>query len=287
MYLEVAERCGSVMLWKSDDATVWLNPIDAAIISSLPSVINFETKTLLEIGVYRGGGLVRTFLQNNILWDGIGIDPYPGLEHEKVRSFEVLEEANVRSRFELLHDWEVLLARQVVKKASLIHIDGEHSESGAFYDLANTLKIASSSGIMIVDDFMARIFPGVTSVVFKFLDRFDYAALLISPAKIFLCKSELHQEYQEKLQELISKLDLEYSHGFPRGLYGLDYDQPSLINGRTVLIVENQRYTSTFINILGITNKNYSFREVFFQIVRQSLPPFVYAQLRRLFKVAK
>lgn len=46
-----------------DDATAWLNPIDAKIISYLPQVVELQ-EIFLEIGVFRGG-LVRTFLENN------------------------------------------------------------------------------------------------------------------------------------------------------------------------------------------------------------------------------
>jgi len=267
--------------WNNDDATIWLNPRDAAIISLLPKFIDFEIKSLLEIGVFRGG-LIRTFLQNNLEWKAYGIDPYPGMDHEKTRCFEILSAASVSSRFELLKDWEVFLSKR--KKSGLIHIDGEHTERAVLNDLMNTVEVASSSPIIIVDDFFARSFPGVTCAVFRFIFKFDFEALLVSPAKIYLCRSEWHDEYKEKFRQLLSELDLKYSDSFPRGLYGLDYDQPSTIKGRLVFIVENQAYTENFIKTLGISYRPNTSREVLIKIFSQITPPFLYARLRRWFK---
>lgn len=267
--------------WNPDDATIWLNPIDAAIISFLPHFISFKTRNFVEVGVYRGG-LVRTFLQNNSLWSGFGIDPYPGLNQEKVRCFEILEKARVRSRFRLFDNWQNFLDNQALESASVIHIDGEHSESAAFEDLNKSLEMANSSTIIIVDDFMARIFPGVTSAVFKFLDKSDFSALMISPAKIFLCKSEVHQEYQSRIEEVVSELNLTYSYGFPVGTYDLTYEQSSAINGCKVLIVENQKLTKSFVNTLFRKGKSRFLKEKSFRIVQQILPPIIYFGLKRI-----
>jgi hypothetical protein len=271
------------LLWKRDDATVWLNPIDAAIIAKLPSAIDFQTRTFVEVGVYRAG-LVRTFLQNNPMWDCLGIDPYPELETERVRAKEIIKACNLQDRFELCDSWKQLFGRTNETNASIIHIDGEHSETAACFDLDMTLKVTNAKSIIIVDDFMARIFPGVTSAVFNFLSKVDYAVLLISPAKIYLCKSELHTEYQNKLRELLRSLDLIYLTGFPKGKYGLMYEQPSSINGKNILIVENQELTEIFRKTLGINSAEYSLRKLILRILRWLLPPFLYALLRKVFK---
>ena len=83
------------------------------------------------------GAFFQTVLMNNPSSRLVGIDPYPFPEGAEFRERMLLEleKLGLLSKFKLSRDWEEIPA---ATKFDVIHIDGEHTEAAAAYDIAGS-----------------------------------------------------------------------------------------------------------------------------------------------------
>ena len=234
-------------------------------------------KNLLEVGVYLGGS-IGVFLKNNPNWHATGIDPYPGLEEASIEMFEYLRSLQVDSRFKLFDSWSGLMVNSTLPptiRFDLIHIDGEHSEAAVATDLEFAHRLLSEEGLLIIDDFMSRPFPGVTNATLLFLRNSNLAPLLLTESKLYLCNSSKFDFYTEQLVSLLNQIGLKYNRGFEVGQFGEAYEQSNSINGYRMLQV-NRQDSSKFESFVGLNVPREKCRE----IVKLLLPPFLYSALK-------
>jgi hypothetical protein len=210
------------------ERVLWLDPIDALIACASTQNISH----VMEIGVYKGGWALTTLLNSNS-HKVYGIDPYPGLEsiHSDLKSHII--KLQLASRFFLFDSKTEFLNKNsnLLNSFSIIHIDGEHTESAVQSDLEFAIKLLDENGIIIVDDFFDRRFPGVSSALLFFMKAYDFRIYLITDHKAYLCKSSIHENMFNKNLTLLTEFGLNFSTGFPKGAFSENYDQPNSILG--------------------------------------------------------
>lgn len=237
------------MKWKRDENVIYLDPLDAFLSIRL---IKNPSGNLCEIGVYKGG-FIMALLDNLPNLTAIAIDPYPNSEEIRDIFVKNLEEKNLRSRVELLSDYQKLTTREF----DLIHIDGEHSESAVCKDLEFALANLSSNGIVVIDDIRHPLFPGIICATLRVVHQDLLAPFLITRNKMFLCRPSEYISSFHRAQELLDQLEIPYSAGVKEGtiLHGESaiISLSNSINGYDQLIVENLTKFQQLI-LLGLEN---------------------------------
>lgn len=155
---------------------------------------------ILEVGVWKGAWSAN-ILMNTPNCSLVGIDPYPGIT-KTVRDdlLNRLDKKKVLDRFRLVESWSKLGDGLF----SIIHIDGEHSFDAASRDLHEAKARLIDGGIVVMDDFRHRWYPGVTEALFRFLREKSFLVLADTGAKAYIC----HETHHEILRgHLISMLD--------------------------------------------------------------------------------
>lgn len=193
--------------WPDDGSDEWLHPIDGRLAVIL---LEFATKRttsseigFLEIGVYKGAW-ASVLLKNLDSVRGQGIDPYPGRAGFKEALISRLDQIGVSNRFELFASWEDFSQQQNgPDKLSLIHIDGEHSESAVWADLHLAEKYLADQGILVVDDYRHFWFPGIASAVYRFVYESEFRLIALTENKAYLVRAGFHAEMQEQLRPII------------------------------------------------------------------------------------
>ena len=151
----------------------------------------------LEVGVLFGGYAIHVLLSspNSTV---VGIDPFPGSEGPEIRNLMIgnLEQFGLQSRFRVFDTWDELEGSPERGPFTVIHIDGEHSETGTLNDLRAAANAISPDGVIVVDDWHHPMFPGVGSAMHQFMAEGDFRMFAITDRKAYLCRSEFHQELQ-------------------------------------------------------------------------------------------
>jgi hypothetical protein len=207
-------------------------PLDAYLTINLIKNLN-EPLTILEVGVFTGG-FVICHLRNNEDLTMIGVDPYPGLEDFRQKLFENLDNFEVRDRY--VH-YDNLNEIKSDSSFSLVHIDGEHSESAVDRDLNLAANLMAEVSIIVVDDFFHLDFPGVSSAVYRFLHNSDYCSFMITHSKIYICKSIQHDEWLKKARKIMDDMDIDYEIDH-EPVVSQGYQSSNAINGFKNLIVK-------------------------------------------------
>ena len=263
------------MKWKRDENVIYLDPLDAFLSIRL---IKNPSGNLCEIGVYKGG-FIMALLDNLPNLTAIAIDPYPNSEEIRDIFVKNLEERNLRSRVELLSDYQKLTKRQF----DLIHIDGEHSESAVCKDLEFALTNLSSNGIVVIDDIWHSLFPGIISATLLVVHKDLLAPFLITRNKMFLCKPSEYISQFNQAKELLNQLKIPYSSGVTLGntLHGEStiYRQSNSIKGYDQLVVGNLNKYQQLI-LLGLEKP--ARRNKLKSILKSLTPPIIILVYRRL-----
>lgn len=88
---------------------------------------------------------------------------------------------------------------------------------------------------------------------------------------MYLCRNENHEKYINQIKLLLNDLEIEYSDGFPYGLYGLNYLQSASINGKELLILDQKN-----------SGQNIKKNQSLARAVRSLTPPLIYNRLTRV-----
>lgn len=107
-----------------------------------------------------------------------------------------------------------LQVSEISNKYRFFHIDGGHNYEEAFPDIELAAKTIVDKGIIIIDDPMTYVWPGVTHAIFDFLTKNEeFVAIVAGFNKLVLTKKEYAPIYAKKLCDL--DLLNEYKLGYP------------------------------------------------------------------------
>lgn len=179
---------------KSDDE--WLIPKEALISVAILEKFKSESRLLIECGVLNGAYTLN-ILRNVLGSTAIGIDPYPNMSKLKARMMARM----CGYKFNLLNSWNEL---NLSKKASLIHIDGLHTENAVYDDLVKATTHLHEGGVIVCDDYCQPIFPGVGIGYSKFILNFEYVPFLCTGSKAYICEIKHHQSWLSSCTEALS-----------------------------------------------------------------------------------
>ena len=86
----------------------------------------------------------------------------------------------------------------------LVSVDAGHLYNEVANDLALSAAILAPEGVIIADDYFNLYWPDVTTATNAFLENSDgaFAPFLITPGKLYICRSEYLPVYREYLQQL-------------------------------------------------------------------------------------
>jgi hypothetical protein len=208
----------------------WLNPIDA--FWSFQLIHRRNHSSGLEIGVYKGGW-TTLILDNLPLTSIVGIDPYPGLF--EIRSIMEKETSTHINAGRFFH-YETIDSCPAKYTYDFIHIDGEHSEEAVMKDLLFSYSKLNDGGMIIIDDFMSRMFPGITAQTILLAYQLDLKPVLITQSKIYLVKNENWSSYYNDVLEISKTNDTGDSGTYQNGLHGESYIQNGRILGVKVYV---------------------------------------------------
>ncbi|MFZ4536846.1 class I SAM-dependent methyltransferase [Propionivibrio sp.] len=175
----------------------WLIPKEALISVAILETFNPESRLLIECGVLNGAYTLN-ILKNVLGSTAIGIDPFPNMSKLKARMLARMSGL----KFDLLDSWnELNLSKQ---KASLIHIDGLHTEDAVYNDLVKATIHLHEGGVIVCDDYCQSIFPGVAIGYSKFILNFEYIPFLCTGSKAYICETRYHQSWLTRCTEALS-----------------------------------------------------------------------------------
>ena len=228
---------------------MWLDPIDlfAATICSKTLSRQVPVVRILEVGVFRASWILSLAQNLPHPVELVGIDPYPDefacwrdALPEKVRAW------GYEDVFSHLESWEELNESRAEGSSKtrfdIIHIDGDHSFSGAEVDLSNVDDWLAEEGVVVIDDFYNLNFPGVALATYQFLEREGYAIFLATLNKVYVCRIPFHAFWVDEIERGLEKSALSVSERSWRGLN----ENPSYgVSGRGMLLCldDDKRYT--------------------------------------------
>lgn len=193
--------------WPDDGSDEWLHPIDGRLaVILLEFAGKGDTSSeigFLEVGVWKGAW-ASVLLRNLDSVRGYGIDPFPGRPDFQEALISRFDQIGVSNRFELFASWKNFSKQQIgPDKLSLIHIDGEHSESAVWADLHLAETYLADQGIIVVDDYKHFWFPGIASALYRFVYESEFRLIALTENKAYLVRAGFHAEMQEQLRPII------------------------------------------------------------------------------------
>lgn len=209
------------------------SPLDAYLTISLLKEMN-SNLPILEVGVFTGGFII-CHLRNNEKLFAVGVDPFPGLEKFRDELFNNLEMYKIRNRY--LHYDRIDEIKIELNQFSLIHLDGEHSESALSKDLIGASRLIDRNGIIVVDDFFHLDFPGVSSAVYEFLHHYNFSSFMITQSKIYLCREDVYELWRQNARDILDKIGIKYELEH-NSVVAQGYQSSNAINGFENIIVK-------------------------------------------------
>ena len=95
-----------------------------------------------------------------------------------------------------------------------IHIDGGHDQSEALNDLQFAARSTIAEGVIVVDDPMTPVWPGVAEAIFTFLSNDKrFCAIVAGFNKMFLVRRDFAALYTRQMD--IEELRVEYRIAYP------------------------------------------------------------------------
>jgi hypothetical protein len=267
--------------WPDLDRIVWLNPIDAYVVVNLTD----KNSLIVEIGVYKGGWSLTEIL--NVPGVKVyGIDPYPGLQHIKLQLQDHIRDSGLENNFRLFENHKDLLHSHgdIRQKIQVIHIDGEHTEEAVMKDLKFSASILKDSGLIVIDDFFDRRFPGVSAASLDFLKIEGYSIFLITDQKAYICKNKHHSFYKLKLIEILERGKVVYSSGFEEGSFGEKYSQSNSVLGFSNILIrgrDNSDFVSSIYSTPGYINHSIK------KVLNFIIPPVIILPIKYFLRLLK
>lgn len=186
----------------------WFYPLDMLLFAYLGEVqecCGFEGH-LCEVGVYFGKSLALLSLMS--------------APDERVFGFDLFEDGRKEKTLQTLRAaYGGRVAAQLVAKNSLdcapeylrtvltgplrfLHVDAGHEFHEALSDLRNFSSFLSPIGVIAVDDYYDRAFPGVAAATHAFVEHGNstqFVPFVVGQNKIYLCNPALAGHYQRML----------------------------------------------------------------------------------------
>ncbi len=198
--------------------------------------------TFIEFGCYYGRSFLNTVanvanlksLQVKIL-NAIAVDPFPGLPAAKESFPKNLDRINKiidnPSNIFIRHYESKELIPAGQSAFDIVHIDSAHTEVELEKDFEFSLSRLCAGGVIICDDVWSDIFPGVTSGVFKMIHRHALSVLLVTSAKIYICRESDHEFLSRKVAGFLQGIECDFYFNFASD----DYSQENDIKGMKVI----------------------------------------------------
>ena len=180
------------------DADEWLIPQEALLAVAIMESFSPDARLFIECGVLNGAYSIN-ILRNVPHSAGIGIDPYPNMPNLRARMLNRVKNLD----FKLLDSWGELDLRG--QKASLIHVDGLHTEDAVYSDLLMAKAHLQDGGVIVCDDYCQPIFPGVAMGYSKFILNYEFTPFLSTGSKAYICETKHHQTWLEKCESALSR----------------------------------------------------------------------------------
>lgn len=175
----------------------WYIPKEALFANAILNAFEPEKRIALEVGVLHGAWSINV-LRNAEGSAVTAVDPYPNMEGIRERTLERLEPFD----FKLFKSWGDL---EMDKLASLIHIDGLHTETAVFNDLKNAENYLDEKGVIIVDDCLQPVFPGVAAGWIKYLLQSDLCCFLCTGSKAYLTRKNDYDHWITSMRNALSQ----------------------------------------------------------------------------------
>lgn len=171
----------------NDGSEAWLQEIDAHVsVRLLSHMCADKPATVLEVGVWKAAW-TSVMLRNCPQVLAVGIDPYPmAAAPVRAEMLQRIKNLGLVDRFALHASWGEIDASS---EFSMIHVDGEHSEQAALHDLECSLRHLAPGGVVIVDDFRNKWYPGVSSALYHFCRSRDMRIFLTTDAKAYVARA--------------------------------------------------------------------------------------------------
>lgn len=160
---------------------------------------------LCEVGVYYGKSLVLLSLLKDEQERLIGYDLFDDNLLEKTKSN--LEKYGTIQGVELIKGnssnyTQEMLDTKLGRGLRLLHIDAGHEYHEVFQQLLQFAAYVKPGGIIIMDDYQDREFPGIEAAVLDFAE-YDrprrFVPFFSGGNKIYLCEPHLSHSYQKSL----------------------------------------------------------------------------------------
>jgi len=103
-------------------------------------------------------------------------------------------------------------------KYRIISIDGCHTKSATLIDLKNAIKILSDDGIIILDDYLNHVWPGVKFGIDTFMEENNnYRLVYLYANKFIICHKENYTKYINILGNLEGNTAKKYEENCWKG----------------------------------------------------------------------
>lgn len=186
----------------------WFYPLDMLLFAYLCEAQDESTLSgdLCEVGVWHGKSLALLALMAAPGEQAHGFDLY--VDDCRERTQATLESAGVRDGVAVLVKADSLactpasLRDRLPRPVRFLHVDAGHEFSEALADLENFSALLGPTGVIAVDDYYDRAFPGVAAATHAFLQHGGstrFVPFVIGHNKIYLCNPALAGHYQRRL----------------------------------------------------------------------------------------
>ena len=235
--------------FKFDERTAMLPVLDGYLATEFARTFT----AALEIGVYKGGWLT-TLASNNSSILSIGIDPYPNLEVIKKSLIEYRNKNGLKDRLFIYSSInELLNSTHNQITYDMIHLDGEHSQSGVSRDLQALHPLLNNNGVLIIDDIFYHSYPGVTAAAFSFIEKNSLTPFLLTEKKLYICNHRYYKEYYTKAISAINVLRIKYEES--QNLSSkVPYIQSNSIFGSNLIITSEKLSRRENASVLKVIN---------------------------------
>ena len=200
-------------------------------ICPLLEIVNKNQKegNILEIGVHHGKSFIpmTTLLRNNEIavavdvfedqqfnYDGSGKGCSLKLKEniKKVYSTdEIFNKIKIIKKDSTKMDYNNFLDFTNGDKYRIISIDGCHTKSATLIDLRNAIKILSNDGIIILDDYFNKHWPGVKFGIDTFMEENNnYRLVYLAANKFIICHKDNYTKYMNLFKDFEGNIAQSY-----------------------------------------------------------------------------
>ncbi len=158
---------------------------------------------ICELGVFQGKSLILLGMIKHDTENLIGIDMFDQAAQntvtENLQKYNLTAELLQADTAQCTREWaEDFFAGPV----RFLHIDAGHGFFDVYRDLLLFSHVVADAGVIVLDDYNDREFPGVEAAVYEFCHHDGrYMPFLIGFNKIFLCAPSVMNLYQKKLMD--------------------------------------------------------------------------------------